>query len=304
MNTPGLARTAAELQDTIATLLARTGKERPALGLVPTMGALHHGHAALARTARAENDVVVATIFVNPIQFDDPADLDRYPRTLEADLQLLGDAGVDVVFAPSLEEVYPGGEPLIRVSSGELGSRYEGAFRPGHFDGVLTVVAKLLHYALPAVAADYRAYFGQKDAQQLVLIRRMVRDLNFPVEVRGVPIVRGADGLAESSRNTFLSPEQRSAALELAGTLARLRDAAAAGRPLEVPAARAALAAVDGLQLDYLDVVDPDTLQPLPGGAQTVLEAPALALVAARLGAVRLIDNMELVPAPHPGSTD
>ncbi|CEA07104.1 Pantothenate synthetase [Arthrobacter saudimassiliensis] len=297
MNTPGVARTAAELQDTIARLLAGTGKERPALGLVPTMGALHHGHAALARAARAENDVVVASIFVNPLQFDDPADLARYPRTLEADLALLGEAGVDAVFAPDVEEMYPGGEPLIRVSSGELGTRYEGASRPGHFDGVLTVVSKLLHIAQPPVPAGYRAYFGQKDAQQLVLIRRMVQDLNWPVQVRGVPIVRGADGLAESSRNAFLAPGEREAALALAGTLADLRDRAAAGRPLDLPAARARLAAAEGVQLDYLDVVDPATLAAVPAGPGEPLAANALALVAARVGAVRLIDNMELIPA-------
>ena len=174
------------------------------------MGALHEGHAQLARTAVAQNDVVVASIFVNPLQFGEAVDLERYPRTLDADLALLEAEGVDLAFAPSVEEVYPGGEPLVRITSGRLGDKWEGASRPGHFDGALTVVAKLLHYGLPGGrprrrGRPYRAYFGQKDAQQLALVRRMVADLNFPVEIVPVPIVRSPDGLALSSRNRFLS---------------------------------------------------------------------------------------------------
>ena len=294
MNHPRLVTTPAELTKASTELLEASGKDRPGLGLVPTMGALHQGHAALAKAARAENDVVVASIFVNPLQFDDAGDLARYPRTLEADLDLLGTAGVDLVFAPSEETMYPGGFPLVRVSSGNLGTRFEGASRPGHFDGVLTVVAKLLHCAQPAVPAEYRAYFGQKDAQQAALIKRMVADLNFPVEVRPVPIVRAADGLAESSRNVFLDPEQRRNALVLSRALGQLRERASAGLPLDLPAAVDLVAAAPGVDLDYFEIVDPLTLEPVPAGPADRLSGPALALVAARVGGIRLIDNMEL----------
>ncbi|MER1997265.1 MAG: pantoate--beta-alanine ligase [Arthrobacter sp.] len=289
-----MATTPAELSKAITELLEATGKDRPALGLVPTMGALHSGHASLAEAARADNDVVVASIFVNPLQFDDPADLARYPRTLEADLELLGRAGVDLVFAPSEETMYPGGQPLVRVSSGSLGTRFEGASRPGHFDGVLTVVAKLFHCVQPAVPAEFRAYFGQKDAQQVALIRRMAVDLNFPVQIYPVPIVRAADGLAESSRNVFLNPEDRTRALVLSRALARLQERAAAHRPLDAPEAAALIEATPGVELDYLEVVDPLTLEPVPSGAGDVLAGPALALVAARVAGIRLIDNAEL----------
>lgn len=294
MNHPRLATTPAELSKAITELLEAAGKDRPGLGLVPTMGALHHGHSALAQAARTENDVVVASIFVNPLQFDDAGDLARYPRTLEADLDLLGAAGVDLVFAPSEETMYPGGFPLVRVSSGNLGTRFEGASRPGHFDGVLTVVAKLLHCAQPAVPAEFRAYFGQKDAQQAALIQRMVADLNFPVQIRPVPIVRAADGLAESSRNVFLDPEQRRNALVLSRALGQLRENAAAGLPLDLPAAVELITAQPGVDLDYFEIVDPLTLEPVPAGPADQLSAPALALVAARVGGIRLIDNMEL----------
>ncbi|MFZ3452049.1 pantoate--beta-alanine ligase [Arthrobacter sp. 7Tela_A1] len=294
MNHPRLATTPAELSKAITELLEATGKDRPALGLVPTMGALHQGHAALAQAARADNDVVVASVFVNPLQFDDPDDLARYPRTLEADLALLGEAGVDIVFAPAEETMYPGGAPLVRVSSGDLGNRFEGAFRPGHFDGVLTVVAKLLHCAQPAVPAEYRAYFGQKDAQQVALIRRMVADLNFPVQVFPVPIVRAEGGLAESSRNVFLDPEQRKDALVLSQALFQLQERAAAGRPLDLPAAVELITSRSGVELDYFEVVDPLTLAALPAGPSDTLSGPALALVAARVGSIRLIDNAEL----------
>jgi len=294
VNHPRLATTPAELSKAVTELLEATGKDRPALGLVPTMGALHSGHASLAQAARADNDVVVASIFVNPLQFDDPDDLARYPRTLEADLELLGQAGVDIVFAPSEETMYPGGQPLVRVSSGSLGTRFEGAARPGHFDGVLTVVAKLFHCVQPAVPAEFRAYFGQKDAQQVALIRRMVADLNFPVQIYPVPIVRAADGLAESSRNVFLNPEDRSRALVLSQALARLQERAATRRPLDAPAAAALIMETPGVELDYFEVVDPLTLEPVPSGAGDVLTGPALALVAARVAGIRLIDNAEL----------
>ena len=296
MNTPRVVRSAAELRSAVAGALAGTAAAGvPSLGLVPTMGALHQGHRALAEAARAENDVVVASVFVNPLQFNDPEDLRRYPRTLEADLELLGAAGVDLVFAPSEAEVYPDGAPLVRVSSGELGARYEGASRPGHFDGVLTVVAKLLHWTQPAVPARFRAYFGQKDAQQLALIRRMAADLNFPAEIVGVPVVRAADGLAESSRNVFLDPAHRAAAAVLPRALFALAHRVSAGSPPDLAAAVALVEAEPLVELDYFDIVDPQTLQQLPPEPGP-LQKPGLALVAARVGPVRLIDNLPLVP--------
>ncbi|ADX71516.1 pantoate--beta-alanine ligase [Pseudarthrobacter phenanthrenivorans] len=284
-------------------LAAKQGKSQ---GLVPTMGALHEGHAALARTAVEQNDVVVATIFVNPLQFGDAVDLDRYPRTLEADLALLEAEGVDLVFAPPVEEVYPGGEPLVRVTSGRLGEKWEGASRPGHFDGALTVVAKLLHYGLPAagVGGDgraggglpaYRAYFGQKDAQQLALVRRMVADLNFPVQIVGVPTVRAEDGLALSSRNRFLSDEEREAALVLSRALRLLEERATAREPLDLESAQALVESQPLVALDYFDVVDPATLEPLAENCrETPFRGEALALIAAKVGPVRLIDNVPL----------
>ncbi|MDG4866160.1 pantoate--beta-alanine ligase, partial [Streptomyces sp. T-3] len=197
--------------------------------VVMTMGALHEGHATLIRAARelagerGQGGQVVVSVFVNPLQFGAGEDLDRYPRTLDADLRIAEQAGADVVFAPSADEVYPGGEPQVRITAGPMGERLEGASRPGHFDGMLTVVAKLLHLTAPDVAL-----YGQKDAQQLALIRRMVRDLNFPVEIVGVPTVREDDGLALSSRNRYLSPAERHTALALSGALFAGRDRLAA----------------------------------------------------------------------------
>lgn len=293
-------------------LLRKTAKNPGTLGLIPTMGALHEGHATLARASVAENAVSVASVFVNPLQFGDAADLERYPRTTEADLALLDQAGVDLMFAPSVEEMYPFGEPAIRVTAGPLGDLYEGASRPGHFDGALTVVAKLLHVGLPlqglaasSVRPSYRAYFGQKDAQQLALVKRMVADLNFPVEIVGVPLVRDADGLALSSRNRFLSPEQKASALVLSQAMKLLAGQAAAGEPLDIEAARALVRGTTGVELDYLEVVDPVTLdivaaankplnKPLNKPWNKPLSRPALALVAAQVGPVRLIDNTPL----------
>ncbi|WP_344522555.1 pantoate--beta-alanine ligase, partial [Streptomyces rectiviolaceus] len=207
--------------------------------VVMTMGALHEGHATLIRTARriagAEGEVVV-TVFVNPLQFGAGEDLDRYPRTLDADVKIAEQEGADFVFAPSVDEVYPGGEPQVRISAGPMGALLEGATRPGHFDGMLTVVAKLLHLTRPDVAL-----YGQKDAQQLALIRRMVRDLNFGVEIVGVPTVREDDGLALSSRNRYLSPDERRTALALSQALFAGRDRHAAQEALH---ARASLAPV------------------------------------------------------------
>jgi pantoate--beta-alanine ligase len=303
-----IVTTAASLRAQSRLLL--TQKQGSSLGLVPTMGALHEGHARLARTAVEQNDVVAASIFVNPLQFGEAADLDRYPRTLEADAELLEAQGVDLVFAPSVEEMYPDGQPTVRISSGRLGEKWEGASRPGHFDGALTVVAKLLHLGIPATGLPgaqafaagsggglpaYRAYFGQKDAQQLALVRQMVADLNFPVEIVAVPTVRNADGLALSSRNRFLSPEQRDAALVLSRALRLLEERAIARKPLEVESAQALIESQPLVKLDYLEVVDPRTLEPLAENCrETPFRGEALAIVAAKVGPVRLIDNLPL----------
>ncbi|GAB3570728.1 pantoate--beta-alanine ligase [Arthrobacter alkaliphilus] len=294
-----LVTTAAELRAESARLLAE--KRGSSQGLVPTMGALHTGHAALARTAVQQNDVVVASIFVNPLQFGEAADLERYPRTLDADMALLDAEGVDLVFAPTVEEVYPGGEPLVRVTSGPLGEKWEGASRPGHFDGALTVVAKLLHYGLPGGpaadggAAAYRAYFGQKDAQQLALVKRMVADLSFPVDIVAVPTVRNPEGLALSSRNRFLSGEEQEAALVLSRALRLLESRALANEPLELDSAVALVESQPLVQLDYFDVVDPRTLEPLAENCkETPFRGEGLAIIAAKVGPVRLIDNVPL----------
>jgi pantoate--beta-alanine ligase len=299
-----LVTTAAALRAESARLL--TQKRGTSQGLVPTMGALHEGHAQLARTAVAQNDVVVASIFVNPLQFGEAADLERYPRTLEADMALLDAEGVDLVFAPPVEEVYPGGEPLVRITAGPLGGKWEGASRPGHFDGALTVVAKLLHYGMPGAGLpgeglsgaglpSYRAYFGQKDAQQLALVKRMAEDLNFPVDIVPVPIVRSEDGLALSSRNRFLSGEERQAALVLSRALRLIEARAGAHEPLDLESAQALVEAQPLVELDYFDVVDPRTLEPLAENCrQTPFRGEGLAIIAARVGPVRLIDNVLL----------
>lgn len=284
------------------TLLCRTTRElREALdaapadtvGLVPTMGALHQGHGRLIERAVADNDMTVASVFINPLQFahnGDCEDYRRYPVQPEEDLRFLTDHGVDIAFMPSVEEMYPGGEPLIWVRTGQMGAVLEGASRPGHFDGVATVVAKLFHLVRPT-----RAYFGSKDAQQVAIVRRLVRDLNFPVDIAEVPIARAADGLAESSRNQRLSAQARQHALALSRTLFSLAERAAQGRPLDLPGMRAALAHSPGVELDYLVVVDPRTLAPLSEETlEHPLENPALALVAATVGGVRLIDNARL----------
>ncbi|WP_334170826.1 pantoate--beta-alanine ligase [Sinomonas sp.] len=298
-----VVRTKAELRSEIARLVdehaGRRGEGAASLGLVATMGALHNGHRMLAEAAVAGNDVVVASVFVNPLQFGDPNDLARYPRTLDADAALLESVGVDLVFAPSVEEMYPGGDPLVRVTAGPLGEKWEGASRPGHFDGVLTVVSKLFHLASPGPVAGrptaFRAYFGQKDAQQLAIVRRMVKDLDFAVEVVGVPIVRAEDGLALSSRNQFLGEEDREAALVLSRALRLMDERASAHEPLVPDDAVALIESQPGVGLDYFEVVDPDTLEPLAFNCrETPFTGEALAIVAARVGDVRLIDNMPL----------
>lgn len=270
------------------------------LGLVPTMGALHQGHASLVDAARRENDLVVVSIFVNPLQFENLGDCDdfrNYPRQLAADVELLSGLGVDIIFAPDETEMYPEGHPMLWVRTGEMGQRLEGASRPGHFDGVATVVAKLFHLAQPAGGADFRAYFGQKDAQQVAVLQRMVADLDFPVTIRPVPIIRAADGLAESSRNQRLNETERGNALVLSRVLFELRDRALKGEPLAVEQAREELRASPGVELDHLEIVDAATLAPLPA---SILAAPldrrVLAVAAIVVGPVRLIDNMVLEP--------
>ncbi len=240
------------------------------VAVVMTMGALHGGHAALLRGARQRADRVIVTVFVNPLQFGAGEDLHRYPRTLAADLELCAREGADVVFAPRPEVVYPT-VPIVRVQAGRLGDVFEGAVRPGHFDGMLTVVLKLLHLTRPDVAL-----FGQKDAQQLALIRAMVRDLDVGVDIVAVPTVREPDGLALSSRNRYLTAGQRTAALALSRALAT-GDAAAG---------RAALLAEPGVDTDYLERVRSTDFEVDPAGD--------LLIVAARVGTTRLIDNVVL----------
>lgn len=297
---PRVVRTPAELSETTAELLDRRpgtlrGERRPSLGFVPTMGALHEGHAALVRSAREDNDVVVASIFVNPLQFGERTDLQRYPRQLDQDVELLASCGAEVLFAPSETVMYPDGPPLVSLNSGALGERFEGAARPGHFDGMLTVVAKLLHLAAPTVDAGFRCYFGQKDAQQLALIRRMVRDLDFPAEIIAVPTVRTADGLALSSRNRFLTAAEGEAALVLSRALRLLEGRAERHEPLDLDSAVALVTSQPLVELDYFEVVNPSTLEPLAFNCrQTPFTGEALALIAAKVGSVRLIDNAPL----------
>jgi pantoate--beta-alanine ligase len=250
------------------------------VGVVMTMGALHAGHAALLRAARAGSDHVLATIFVNPLQFGPGEDLSRYPRTLEGDLALCRDVGVDAVFVPGPDEVYRG-EPAVAVDPGPLGDILEGAHRPGHFRGVLTVVLKLLNLTRPDAA-----YFGEKDYQQLTLIRRMVADLDVPTQILAVPTVREPDGLALSSRNRYLDPSGRETALALSRALRAGAAAADVGLSADkvLAAARTELA---GVAMDYCELTDPG-LGPAPQ------VGPARLLVAARVGGTRLIDNAPL----------
>jgi len=258
------------------------------VGFVPTMGYLHQGHLALVRRARDENPLVVVSIFVNPLQFGPGEDYDRYPRDPERDRALLKAEGVDLVFAPTPDDLYPGGFATHVEVTGPLTARWEGERRPGHFRGVATVVAKLFNLVRPR-----RAYFGEKDFQQLAVIRRMVADLDFGIEVVGVPTVREPDGLALSSRNVYLTPAHRREAPKLYRALLAARDAARAGRTVAEAeaAAKAVLATIPDFALDYFAIVDPATLAPLsewvPG---------ARALVAGRFPEVRLIDNLEVYP--------
>jgi len=275
-----VAATRGELVDALAP--ARVGGR--SVALVPTMGALHEGHRRLVARAMELADVVVVSIFLNPLQFAPGEDLARYPRTLDADLSLCRAEGVAVVFAPLPDEVYPYGVPMVRVAAGALGEVLEGASRAGHFDGVLTVVAKLFGLVRPDVAV-----FGEKDAQQLALVRQMVDDLDLPVRIEAVPIVRTQAGLALSSRNKYLDDPAREAALALSRSVAAGQATAAAGGSVDdvVGAAGAVLDTEPGVLVDYCVLVDPETFAALPPGAS----GQGLLLVAAAVGTTRLIDN-------------
>jgi pantoate--beta-alanine ligase len=252
------------------------------------MGALHEGHLSLVRAAKAQCDAVVVSIFVNPTQFGPTEDLAKYPRRFERDCALLEKENVDIVFAPSVEEMYAEGASTWVTVEG-LSDKLDGRSRPGHFRGVTTVVAKLFHVIEPDVA-----FFGQKDAAQVAVIRRMVRDLNFPVEIAVCPIVREPDGLAMSSRNAYLNPEERQRALVLQRSLRRVEEKFRAGErdPARLVAgAKQLIADEPQVRLDYFEIVDPDTLDPLEQ-----ISRPALAAVAAYVGTTRLIDNAALTP--------
>ena|SRR5208337_1182661 len=262
------------------------------LGLVPTMGALHEGHLSLVRAARAQCDGVAVSIFVNPTQFGPTEDLAKYPRQSERDCGLLEKEGIEILFAPPVEEIYPNSnsksnDPGTWVVVEGLSEKLDGRSRPGHFRGVTTIVAKLFHIIEPDVA-----FFGQKDAAQLAVIRRMVRDLNFPVEIVACPIVREADGLAMSSRNAYLNREERSRALVLQRSLQDIRQRFQAGERIAanlISAAKVVIAREPGVVLDYFEIVDPDTLDPVERISRETLVA-----VAAYVGTTRLIDNVVL----------
>lgn len=271
----------AELRD------RRTGR----IGFVPTMGALHEGHASLLRAARSDGDTVVMSIFVNPTQFDEQSDLAAYPRTEDADLAVAAAEGVDIVFAPDAAEIYPDGFATTVSVAGRIAETLEGAERGrGHFDGVATVVTKLLLASQPDAA-----YFGAKDAQQVAVLRRVVADLNLPVQLVVCPTSRDADGLARSSRNTRLSDEERARAVAIPRALQTVADAAASGiRSSDALRGRALDVLAEALiPLEYIAFVDPDTFEPLP-----LVDRATLVAIAARVGATRLIDNTVLTPEP------
>jgi pantoate--beta-alanine ligase len=277
-SSPVVASNRAELADTLGTAEAETA-------VVMTMGALHDGHIALIRAARERvgtEGVVTVTIFVNPLQFGVGEDFESYPRSLDADLETCAAEDVDVVFTPDRREMYPGDGPMVTIDPGKLAADLEGSARPTHFAGVLTVVAKLLNLTVPTYA-----FFGEKDYQQLVLIRRMVRDLEMPFEIVGVPTVREPDGLALSSRNRYLSSEERSAALALSRALSAGVDAAPKGMAAVLAAGRTVLEKAHDVRVDYFVLRDPD-LGPAP------ISGAARLLIAGRVGATRLIDNMVL----------
>ncbi len=256
------------------------------LGFVPTMGALHEGHLSLVRAARSASDLVAASIFVNPTQFGANEDLAKYPRSFERDRELLQGERVELLFAPSVEEMYPAGA-VTWVTVEGLSDKLDGRSRPGHFRGVTTVVAKLFHVVQPDAA-----FFGQKDAAQVAIIRRMVRDLNLPVEIGVCPIVRAADGLAMSSRNAYLDPDERKRALVLQRSLLRAEHLAETGERNAarlVAAGREEIDKESSVRLDYFEIVNPDTLDPLED-----ISGGGLVAVAAVVGGTRLIDNILL----------
>ncbi|MFD2174484.1 pantoate--beta-alanine ligase [Rhodobacter lacus] len=272
-------RSSAELREKVATW-KRSGM---LVGVVPTMGALHDGHMSLVRAARKQSDRVIVTIFVNPMQFNNSDDLAKYPRDEAHDLALLETEGVDVLFAPGVEEVYPAGF-ATKVSVSGVSEPLEGAFRPGHFDGVATVVTKLF-----GMTQAGRAFFGEKDWQQLQVVRRMVADLNIPVRIIGCPTIREEDGLAMSSRNVRLSADERACAPLLHAELQKAAEAIRAGTPAAaaLAAAQEALSAAGFGPWDYLEMRSAETLQPLDTPCE-----PARLLAAVGLGAVRMIDNI------------
>lgn len=275
-----VVRTAEELREGLATQTARDER----VGFVPTMGALHEGHLSLLRAARASNDVVALSIFVNPLQFGPREDLAQYPRTEDRDLELAEQEKVDVAFVPSVEEMYPPGAST-RVTAGPLGNVLEGAARPGHFDGVCTVVAKLFNLVEPA-----EAYFGQKDAQQVAVIKAMARDLSYGVRIVACPTVREDDGLALSSRNAYLSPSGRARALSLYRALGTGAEVfGSGGEVTEVEARMRTVLAEGGTDVDYARVVDPQSFG-------SWHEGPALLAIAARVDETRLIDNLVVEP--------
>jgi pantoate--beta-alanine ligase len=280
--TPGQLHVHSGLEDVVATARALRAVGRK-IALVPTMGALHDGHRQLMRTARRLPGTVLATsIFVNPLQFGPDEDYDRYPRPLEQDVQVCREERVELVFTPSREDMYPAG-PDVTVDPGPLGDELEGASRPGHFAGVLTVVAKLFNIVRP----DY-AVFGEKDYQQLTLVRKLVRDLNHDVRIIGVPVVRDADGLARSSRNAYLAGDQRTAAVTLSAALAAGARVSAGGPEVVLESARAVLDKEPLVEVDYLELRGTD-LGPAPSRGEARL------LVAARVGSTRLIDNTQVL---------
>lgn len=268
----------------LAALLDICRKEGQSIALVPTMGALHEGHASLVRRSVAENDITVVSVFVNPTQFNDKNDLQNYPRTLDADCKLLDEVGADIVFAPSVDEMYPE-EDTRSFSFAPLDTVMEGACRPGHFNGVAQIVSKLFY----AVEPD-RAYFGEKDFQQLAIIREMVRQLALGVEIVGCPIVRESDGLAMSSRNTLLSKEERERALTISRTLFKSLEHAKANSLKETKEfVETAIRDADGLELEYYQIVDGNTLQEIAEWGDSEYIVGCIALFC---GKIRLIDNI------------
>ena len=281
MNSPVVVETITGIRSELAPLRS-SGKS---IALVPTLGALHRGHLEHVARARELADVVVVSIFVNPLQFGATEDLAKYPRDLEGDLAQLEQLGVEFVFAPTVEQMYPDGGTQVKVTGGQVATLFEGRSRPGHFDGVLTVVAKLLQIVQPDLVT-----FGQKDAQQLFLVKRMVKDLNIPVAVEVIETVREEDGLALSSRNRYLGPNERRAARTLSRALEAAQSAGDRGIDSVLAAAQSVLMDEKLVTLDYLKVVDPKTFLPVDDG----YKGPARVLIAAQVGPARLIDNDSL----------